>query len=225
MVGPQTFVVPLQNGVDAPDELAAALGADHVLGGLCRIFAYIEEPGLIRHSGAEPYIAFGELNGSGSERVERLRAAFSRAPGVSVEVPADIRVAMWSKFLFIAALSGVGAVTRAPIGVIRSLSGTRKMLVQALEEIAAVAAARGIGLPPTAVEETLAFIDGLPPEGTTSMQRDIMAGHPSELSTQSGAVVRLGRESGVEVPVHAFIYESLLPMELQARGETRARRE
>ncbi len=225
MVGADTIVVPLQNGVDAPRELAAELGAEHVLGGLCRIIAYIEEPGHIRHSGAEPYVAFGELNGSASERVERLRAAFDRAPGVSVEVPPDIRVAMWSKFLFIAALSGVGAVTRAPIGVIRSLSDPRRMLVQAMEEIAAVASARGIGLPPDAVQQTLAFVDGLPPEGSTSMQRDIMAGRPSELSSQSGAVVRMGRESGVEVPLHAFIYQSLLPMELEARGETRPRRE
>jgi 2-dehydropantoate 2-reductase len=217
--------VPLQNGVDAPAELAAELGQEHVLGGLCRIIAYIEQPGQIVHSGAEPYIAFGELNGGSSERVDRLRAAFDRAPGVSVEIPADIRVAMWSKFLFIAALSGVGAVTRAPFGVIRSLTESRRMLKQALEEIALVAAAQGIALPPNAVAETLAFVDGLPPEGTTSMQRDIMAGRPSELGSQSGAVVRLAREAGVEVPVHAFIYQSLLPMELQVRGETRPRRE
>jgi 2-dehydropantoate 2-reductase len=223
MVGPETFVVPLQNGVDAPGELAAALGSEHVLGGLCRILAYIEHPGHIHHSGVTPYIAFGELDGGSSGRAERLRAAFARARGVEVEIPADIQVAMWSKFLFIASLSGVGAVTRAPIGVIRSLSGTRRMLEQALEEIAAVAAARRIGLPANVVEQTLAFVDGLPPEGTSSMQRDIMAGRPSELSNQSGAVVRLGREVGVEVPVHAFIYQSLLPMELQARGETHRR--
>jgi 2-dehydropantoate 2-reductase len=225
MVGPETFVVPLQNGVDAPDELAAVLGRERVLGGLCRIIAFIEQPGHIKHSGAEPYIAFGELNGTESERVEQLRAAFARATGVSVEVPADIRVAMWNKFLFIAALSGVCAVTRAPIGVVRSLTETRRMLKQALEEIAAVARELGIGLPATAVEETLAFVDGLPPEGTTSMQRDIMGGRPSELASQSGAVVRLAREAGVPVPVHAFIYQSLLPMELEARGETRPRRE
>lgn len=225
LVGSDTFVVPLQNGVDAPDELASVLGQKHVLGGLCRIIALIEQPGHIRHTGAEPYIAFGELQGGSSDRVERLRAVFARAKGVSVEVPADIRVAMWSKFLFIAALSGVGAITRAPFGVIRSLTESRRMLRQALEEIAAVAAALRIDLPASTVDETMAFIDGLPPEGTTSMQRDIMAGRPSELAAQSGAVVRMGRETGVPVPVHAFIYQSLLPMELEVRGETRPRRE
>jgi 2-dehydropantoate 2-reductase len=224
LVGPDTFVVPLQNGVEAPEQLAGVLGAEHVLGGLCRIIAQVTGPGHIRHSGAEPYIAFGELDAAESGvrttgRAERLREAFARAQGVSVEISPDIRAAMWLKFLFIASVSGVGAVTRAPIGVVRGRPETRLMLEQAFEEVAAVAAALGVALPANAVEETMAFVDTLPDDGTASMQRDIMAGRPSELETQNGAVVRLGQVTGVPVPLHTFIYRSLLPLELRARGE------
>jgi 2-dehydropantoate 2-reductase len=218
LVGPETFVVPLQNGVEAPAQLAAALGQAHVLGGLCRIISAITGPGHIQHTGIDPYLAFGELDNQRSQRVERLRAALARAHGLVVEVPADIQVAMWRKFFLIAPWSGVGAVTRAPIGIFRSLPETRQMLEQAMAEVAAVAQARGIVLPHGLVEQTMAFIDGLPAEGTASMQRDIMEGRPSELEAQNGAVVRLGREAGVATPVNSFIYHSLLPLELRARG-------
>jgi len=217
LVGPDTFVVPLQNGVEAPGQLAAVLGAEYVLGGLCRIVSFLVEPGHVRHAGLEPYVAFGELDDRPSERAERLRAAFARA-GVTAEVPSDIRVAMWGKFLFIASFSGVGAVTRAPAGVLRSLPETRRLLEQAMHEVLAVAHARGIALPEQSIPNTMALIDGLLPEGTASMQRDIMAGRPSELESQNGAVVRLGQEVGVATPLHAFIYHSLTPLELRARG-------
>jgi len=218
LVGPETFVVPLQNGVEAPDQLAAALGAEHVLGGLCKIISSLVGPGHIRHAGMVPYVAMGELDNRPSERAERLRRAFERA-GVTAEIPPDIRVAMWEKFLFIASFSGVGAVTRAPAGVMRSLPGTRHMLEQAMGEVLAVAHARGIAVPEEAISRTMALIDDLPPGGTASMQRDIIAGRPSELETQNGAVVRLGQEAGAATPVHTFIYHSLLPSELQARGQ------
>jgi 2-dehydropantoate 2-reductase len=220
MIGAETIVIPLQNGVEAPSQLETVLGTEHVLGGLCRIISSVVAPGHIRHSGIDPYVAFGRLDQQRSQRAERLRDAFSRAKGVRAEIPADIRVAMWRKFLLIAAWSGMGALTRSPIGSIRTQPETRQMLTQALQEIHAVAVAHQVALPREAIGETLAFIDGLPPQGTASMQRDIIAGRPSELASQSGAVVRLGREAGVEVPVHTFIYQSLLLLEMQARGVT-----
>jgi 2-dehydropantoate 2-reductase len=218
MIGAETIVVPLQNGVEAPSQLQAALGTDHVLGGLCRIMSSVVAPGHIRHAGIDPYVAFGRLDKEQSQVAERLRGAFSHAKGVRVEMPSDIRVAMWRKFLLIAAWSGMGALTRSPIGLIRTQPETRQMLQQALQEIQEVAVAHRVALPHEAISETLAFIDGLPPQGTASMQRDIIAGRSSELASQSGAVVRLGREAGVEVPVHTFIYQSLLLLEMQARG-------
>lgn len=92
MVGPETFVVPLQNGVEAPSQLAAALGHEHVLGGLCGFIAFIVEPGHIRHAGADPFIRFGELDNRPSDRVERLRQAFDRASGLTVEIPPTFRL-------------------------------------------------------------------------------------------------------------------------------------
>ena len=220
MLGAATFVVPLENGIEAPDTLAAALGRERVLGGFCRIIAYIEEPGHIRHAGVPPSVAFGELDGPGlSPRAQALLAAFARARGVKAEVAQDVRAAMWEKFLFIAAASGVGALARAPVGVLRSQPATRALLTQALAEIDAVARARGIALPADAVERTLAFVDSLPADGTMSMQRDVMEGRPSELEAQIGAVVRLGEAVGVAVPLHRTIHAALLPLERRARGE------
>lgn len=219
LVGDRTLVVPLQNGVEAPEQLAGVFGASRVLGGLCRILAYLEGSGHIRHAGVTPYVAFGELDGSSSARVEALHRTFSRARGVTAEVPPDIRVAMWQKFVFIAALSGVGALTRAPIGVIRTQPESRGLLERALKEICAVAVANRIALPMDAAEKTLAYIDTLPPDGTASMQRDLMAGRPSELEAQVGAVVRLGDRLGVAVPVHKLMRAALLPLERRARGE------
>lgn len=214
-----TVVLPLQNGVDAPRQLAEALGREHVLGGLCRIISFISAPGTIRHAGIEPYVAFGELDNRHSERVGRLKEIFDRAQGISAEVPDDINLAMWRKFLLIAAWSGVGAATRAPLGVMRSQPETRALLRQAMEEIVSVAQAHGVALSANDVDKTMTFIDGLAAGGTASMQRDIIAGHPSELASQNGAVVRLGEEKGVDTPLHRYIYHSLLPQERRARGE------
>ncbi len=215
----ETGVIYLGNGVEAPDLLAAALGKDHVLAGLTRISAYIATPGHIKHVGVEPYIAFNELDGRSSQRVERLRQALQRAGGLTVETPADIQAAIWEKFIFIAAISGVGAVTRAPVGVTRSLPATRSLLQGAIEEAAAVGRARGVNLDDSIVARTMAFIDNTSPAVVASMQRDIMEGRPSELEAQNGALVRLGGHTGVPTPVHAFLYAALVAQELKARGE------
>lgn len=217
LIGPATAVLPLLNGVEAHDFLATALGPARVLGGLCRIIAYIAAPGVIRHVGAEPTIIFGELDNRRSARVEALQSAFSAAH-VGAIVPPDIHVAIWEKFMLVATWSGLGAVTRTPIGVWLRLPGTRAMAEAALREVVAVANARGVALEPAQVDTTLHFLDTMPFEGTASMQRDIMAGRPSELEAQNGAVVRLGAAAGVPTPTHAFLYYALLPQELAARG-------
>jgi 2-dehydropantoate 2-reductase len=221
MLGPQTCVVPLQNGVDAPATLAAELGREHVLGGLCSLIAYLVEPGHVRHAGGNPSIKFGELDNHRSERVARLHRAFARAQGLSVETPENIEAALWEKFLFIAAWGGVGAITRAPIGIIRTQPGARQMLRRAMEEIREVAGAHKVELRAEVVDAAMTLLDEMPPDGTASMQRDVMDGKPSELEAQTGAVVRYGRQAGVETPVNALIYESLLPMELRARAQVR----
>jgi 2-dehydropantoate 2-reductase len=218
MLGRDTFVVPLQNGVEAPGQLAEVLGRDRVLGGMCRVLSTIKQPGHIDQDGVEPYVAFGELEGSLTSRVERLHQAFARARGVTAEIPRDMVAAMWTKFMFISAFGGVGAITRSTAGVIRTRPETRRLLLQALEEARQVALAHQVRLPDDVVDQVMLLIDDLPEQGTASMQRDIAAGRPSELSSQSGAVVRLGHAAGVPVPVHTLIYESLLPLEKRARA-------
>lgn len=218
LVGSGTFVVPLQNGIEAPAQLAAVLGDQHVVVGLCGLFCYVAGPGYIRHAGTEPFAKFGEMDNHPSQRVKELQQAFLRA-GVTAEIPPDIQVALWMKLLFITVWSGLGAMTRAPVGVWRSLPETRQMAEQGLREIMAVARARNIALPGEAFRTTMAIFDGLAPESTSSMQRDVMEGRPSELEAQIGAVVRLGQGADMGTPLHTFIYHSLLPMELRARGQ------
>jgi 2-dehydropantoate 2-reductase len=216
MIGPDTVVLPLQNGLEAPWHLVKVLGPESVLAGLCHIIVFRAGPGHVRHAGTEPHVAFGELDNRPSERTRRLQDAFLHA-GVDCEIPSDIHKAMWEKFLFIASFSGVAAVTRAPAGIIRSIPETRTMLEESLREIVAVAQARDINLGEEAIGSTMAFIDRLAPTATASMQRDIMEGRPSELNEQAGAVVRLGKEVGQDTPLNSAIYRSLLPQELRAR--------
>ena len=218
LVGPETTIVPLQNGVEAPDQIANAFGAKHVVGGLAKIISFKVEAGHIRHAGADPYIAIGELDKRPSKRTERLRQVFERA-GISVEIPTDIEAALWQKFLFVVSWGGVGSVTGAPIGVIRSMPETRRMLEQSMSEVLSVAQARKIAVADDTVIKTMAFVDTLPQNGTTSLHRDIMDGNPSELDFWNGAVVRLGQEVGIATPLNSFIYNSLLPRELRAQGK------
>jgi 2-dehydropantoate 2-reductase len=219
LVGPDTCVLPLGNGVEGADILAEVLGPEPVLDGLCGLLAWREAPGRIRHAGVDPFVRFGERDNHTSERTARLKAAFDRARGVNAEIPDDIRVAQWGKFLFICAMSGIGSVTRAPLGVTRQIPETRALLERVFEEVEAVARAHGVNFPEDAVSRAMRFLDAMPAESTTAMQRDIMAGQPSELESQNGAVVRLGRAAGIEAPINAVIYALLLPQEKAARGE------
>ncbi len=218
MPSTDSLVIPLQNGMEAPEQLASVVGPGRVAGGLCRIVAEAVGPGEIDHYWAEPSIEFGELEPlRHHERLEHLHAAFTAA-GVRSDIPAEIAIAMWRKFLFITPWGSLGAVTRLPVGGIRSTPELRARLESALEEVAQIARAEGKDLGADSVSKTLAVLDGLAPDTTSSMQRDIMAGRPSELEAQTGAVVRFGRKLGVPTPVHDAIYRELLPLEEQARG-------
>jgi 2-dehydropantoate 2-reductase len=190
-----------------------------VLGGLCRISAFVAEPGRIKHVGMKPSIVFGELDNEKSERVLALRKIFNEIPEITAEVPDDIHVAMWEKFIFICARSGVGAVTRQPVGVYRKVPQTRAMLEATLKEASAVGRKLGIPLAKNLAAVILNRIDNLPADMLASMQKDIMEGNPSELEAQNGALVRMGRKLDMRVPTHEYLYASLLPMELQSRRE------
>lgn len=217
MLHENSVVVPLENGIDAPDHLIPIVGSKRVAGGLCAIVSFIVEPGVIRHAGAEPLVMFGELDNRRSDRMQALLDVFLRA-GIKTEVPPDIQRSMWTKFAFITPMGGVGAITRVPIGVWRSVPDSRKLAENAVMEVVRLAEARGVKLDDEVLSRTMQRYDILPPESTASLQRDIAQGKPSELEAQIGAVVRLGRDAGVPTPIHDVIYSALLPLELKARG-------
>lgn len=218
MIGQDTFVVPVQNGVEATSQLAGVLGVEHVVGGTIQIVTQVLEPGHIRHVTPDANMAIGELDTSRTERVERLQRVLQNAK-INCAVPPDINVAIWTKLLYIAATSGMGAVTRVPFGVWRTTAGSRQMAEDVMTEGSRVALARGIPLPDDVVPNMMAVADRFPADSTTSMQRDVAEGRPSELEFVNGSIVRLGQEVGVPTPVNAFIYHSLLPQERRARGE------
>jgi 2-dehydropantoate 2-reductase len=134
LVGPHTTVVPMQNGVDAASQLVAELGTHAVIGGLCRIVSYVVEPGHIRHAGFAPSIVIGELDNRRTERIASIAQTFNSA-GLDTTIAADIQVALWTKFLFIASFSGVGAVADAPAGVTRKDPKWRAQMLAAADAV------------------------------------------------------------------------------------------
>ena len=217
LLKPGTVVLPLQNGVEAADVLSKALGAEHVVGGLCEVLAWVESPGRIRHVGARPRITTGELDGGAGERLGPLAEAL-RSAGLEVVITREIGVALWEKLFFIEPFGALGALTRAAVGLLWSVPETRAILQAALAEVTALSAARGAPVREGAIERVLSRIQSLGPDTTFSMQRDILAGRPSELFDQTGAVVRLGKESRVPTPIHDVLFAALLPQEQVARG-------
>lgn len=217
MVGSGTLVIPLQNGVEASSELTAVLGSRPVLGGLCKTFSWVTGPGKIKNITNSNFIQFGEIDNSRSSRAESLRQMFEHA-GIQAEIPASIQHAIWMKFMTVTPYGSVGALTRAPIGVLRTFPQTRRLLERGTEEVFALSTALAVGLPDSSVATTIAFLDSVPASATSSLQRDIADGKQSELDYWTGAVVRLAKTKGISVPVHELIYDLLLLMELRARG-------
>jgi 2-dehydropantoate 2-reductase len=162
-------------------------------------------------------VTVGELRGpASSPRLEALCSALQAARVDAVVAP-DIRAALWEKFIFIEPFGTVGAVTRQPLGAMRTLRESRELLVAAMEELAQLARSLGVRLDGGAVSRALETIDRMPAEAMASMQRDLMTGKPSELLDQTGAVMRMARQAGAAVPVHAFLWAALLPQEQAAR--------
>ena len=206
--------------MEAPDQLSRIFGRQHVLGGLCGIVSFTVAPAHIKHAAIDPFVMLGELDNSRTPRVERLRETLERA-GIKADIPPDIHRSMWSKFLFIAPMSAIGALARAPVGSWRSIPETRAIAVRALNEMISVAKARGVDPGNDAVERTLERYDNMAADSTSSLQRDIMEGKPSELEAQVGAIVRMGREAKVATPICETLYALLLPQERRVASMTR----
>ena len=217
LLNEKTMILPLQNGVLAVEELAEFIPSTQIMGGLCKIFSMIKEPGVILHQGGPASITFGELNHQKTERAERLQTLFDNA-GIKNYRTEYIEVELWKKFLMISS-SALLAVTRTNYGELRTIPETRKLLEQLYTEIYSVGIAAQIKLPGDIIEKTMKAVDNFPAESNSSLTRDVLEGKPSEIEYQNGTVVKLGEKLGVPTPVNQFVYYSILPMEMKARNE------
>lgn len=217
IIGAHTMVLPLQNGADNADRLREILPHQNVLAGLCKIVSKIEAPGIINHFEYEPEIVFGEYDNAKTQRMQKLKEVFDMA-GFKNTWSEDIHLDIWKKFLFIATVSGMGAITRSTFGVMREDEEIRQLLYQTANEIMAVANAKGIALTNQHVEMALAIVDRMDYDTTASMQRDFMEGKPSELQNFNGYIVEQGKQLHVITPINRFTYHCLLPMEKAVRA-------
>ncbi len=208
-IRPGTVVFGIQNGVDAADVLSGGLDQSAVVGGTCRIISFIDSPGVIRHVGADPTIVIGRWIDSPPLDLDALAELLTVKGKVSVAASADIRLELWKKYLFFAPLSGIGTMHDLSIGELRASPRIRETLLEAMNEVAAVATASGITLGPEDVERAMAFVDLQPEAGTSSLQRDVAAGRPTEFASLSAHIVRLGEKLNVPTPTHAGIVNNL----------------
>ena len=209
LIGPDTVVLPFQNGVDAVEMLERAVGRRHTGGGTCYVSAAITEPGVITHT-AMDHLMFGELDGSRSPRLERFLDACRRTNFQST-LSASIHVDIWTKFTRLSVLSGLTTVTRSPLGVVVQDPDLLAMLKRAVGEAVAVAHAKGIPVPVDMAEDVARAYVALPPQTKSSMLVDLEKGRRLELPWLSGAVSRIGTELGVPTPIHSFIAAVLKP--------------
>ncbi|MCX5846590.1 MAG: 2-dehydropantoate 2-reductase [Deltaproteobacteria bacterium] len=216
MVGRDTVIISLQNGIDAADRIGDVAGREHMLGGATWLSAAIEAPGVIGQYSQFRRIVLGEFNGRTTPRLDEVYSML-QAAGATVEVSDNILKVLWTKFVFIAPVMAMGSLTRVTFGEYRSVPEARAVLTEAIGEVAAVAQARGVTLDTDVVEKTLAFIDSSAPGIKPSMQRDVESGKPSELESMIGVVVRMGAQHNVSTPVMQFAYAMLKPGNLKAQ--------
>jgi 2-dehydropantoate 2-reductase len=210
LIGKETAVVSLQNGIDNEEKIAAAAGWEHVMGGAAFIFSTIAEPGVIDHTGGPARIVFGEMNGQRTARAERLLGLFVQAE-VDADVSTEIRSVLWNKFVFICAQAGTTASVRLPIGEIREVPEAWAMFRRIVEEVAAVAEAEGVAIGPQAIDRHLAFARELEASTTSSLHYDLTHGRRMELEALHGTVVKLAGSRGIPVPTSEAVYAILRP--------------
>jgi 2-dehydropantoate 2-reductase len=212
IIGAQTSVYTVQNGVEAADVVGAVLGREKVVPGIAYISAIISEPGLISTRAAFAGLAFGERDGRESARVKAFFDA-CKAAKFDAQIPPDITRAIWLKFAMLAPMAATTSLIRCGLGPIRSNPHSRALLQALIEEIVTLGKAAGVKMRDRDVTDTLKILDGLPPAVRASMAHDLEVGNPLELPWLSGAVVRLGEQHGVATPTHRFFADALAPYE------------
>jgi len=210
MIGPETTVLSVQNGIDNEEQLGKVVGPEHVAGCVAYISSTIESPGVISQTAGPGRILLGEMNGGSSPRCELIQRTLQNS-GIAAEIHPDIRTALWQKFVTICGANGITALTRLPMGEILAWEETRSLLKGAMEEVEAVARAMGAQLPRGCADQSIAFFSTLEPSMRGSMYYDLAAARRLELEILNGAVVRLGREHGIPTPINLVIYAALKP--------------
>src|SRR6201991_1074222 len=210
LVGPDTAVIPVQNGIDAAERLTPILGSNAVMGGVAQISASITAPGVIQQVGTFMRMIFGELDGKRSKRGEDLLALCLKA-GFDATLSEQILTDLWMKFILLATNASITAATRQPIGKLRDDPDIRPMFMAAYQENIDVGRPKGIPLPANPLDKVVEFNAHAPPTMKASMALDLDRGNRLELPWLGGKVVQLGRELGVPTPTHTTLYAMLKP--------------
>lgn len=210
MAGATTQVLPFQNGVEAPEMVAEVFGSDRSLIGVARIFANIIAPGEITQQPGPRSFTIGDPDGAQSGRAAPVIAAF-RAAGLNAPDCADVRVDLWSKFLFFNAISATTAGARTRIGTVRTTPALWSLFETLARETEALARARGIPLPDDVVARALEMARALPETARASTAHDLEEGRALEVDWLCGAVARLGAACGVPTPASATVAALLAP--------------
>ncbi len=209
VVGPDTGVLPVQNGVDNEERLERILGPGHVMGGVAQVLSTIEAPGIVSHRFLGRMV-FGEMDGRESERARAFLQACERA-GIQAEISANMLRALWEKYVFIAAHAGMTALTRSPAGVVRAVPETRAMYRLMLGEMVALGNAAGAGLGADLADTAMGMLDNLGAAFTSSLHHDLAEGKRLELEALHGHAVRLGERHGIPTPMLFAVYAALKP--------------
>ncbi|HEU0202794.1 MAG TPA: 2-dehydropantoate 2-reductase [Burkholderiaceae bacterium] len=209
----QGTVIPFQNGVESHEILRRTLGAERVAGGVAHIAATIKAPGVIAHTGTLARLRVGAFPDAGAETKARVQAFVDagRAAGIDIDTVPDITRALWEKFVFLVAFSGVTCLARQPAGVIRSEADLRATLLASMEETVAVALARGVSIERDLAAKQLTFVDNLPAEMRSSMLNDLTQGSRLEAPWLAGAVVRFAQALDLPAPVNRTLYAAMKP--------------
>ncbi|HEX3884584.1 MAG TPA: 2-dehydropantoate 2-reductase [Stellaceae bacterium] len=210
LIGDETAVIPLQNGIDAHERLIPILGRAAVMGGSAFVTGSIVAPGVIRQTGTYQRMSFGELDGRMSARGQALADLCEKA-GFDRVFSADILVPLWDKFLLLVPLANVNALTRVPLGQYRDDLDLWPLVEASLYETEAVGRAEGVALPSDSADKAISMFRTMPPHHMTSMGNDLLHGNRLELPWFAGKVVELGRKHGIPTPVNAFVYAALKP--------------
>jgi 2-dehydropantoate 2-reductase len=213
LLGPDTAVITLQNGIDSVERLDPILGPRHVVGGITYISTTISAPGVIHHIGKLADIVCGERDGKPSPRLTALAGATKKA-GFQFRISPNIDLDRWRKFIFLSAMAGATALTRQPIGAILADDEMREFARALFAESTAVGRAQGIALPNEFVDQQMALAARLPVAMKASMAQDLERGGRLEVEWLSGAVAKIGRAAGVPTPAHAAVYAALKPFRL-----------